>query len=302
MTLTGLHFLLTYRCLSQCDHCFVWGSPQQHLTFTLAGVREALLQAKALGTIESVYFEGGEPALFHPLLAACVETAAALGFRVGVVTCPYWATDVEDAVLWLRPLARYLHDLTVSTDLFHFDVKISREANNALAAAEQLGIPADTIVCELPEGPGNERAQATGEPFTGGPIMFRGRAARILAPALANHPWQSLNECPHEPLEDPARVHLDPLGYLHLCQGLTMGNLFQHPLGEIVASYRPHEHPVVGPLLEGGPAGLVRAFDLQHEERYADACHLCYSAREALRPYYPELLAPGEMYGEGLEP
>ena len=27
MKLSGLHFLLTYRCVYECDHCFVWGSP-----------------------------------------------------------------------------------------------------------------------------------------------------------------------------------------------------------------------------------------------------------------------------------
>lgn len=301
MTLTGLHFLLTYRCLSECDHCFVWGSPQQQATFTLAALREALQQARSVGTIEWIYFEGGEPGLYHPLLAACVEMAAGLGFRVGVVTSPYWATDVEAALLWLRPLARNVEDLTVSTDLFHFDEKFSSQARNALAAAEQLALPADTIVCELPAGSAAEPAQPAGEPVAGGPIMFSGRAARVLAPTVSGRPWRDFDECPHERLEDPGRVHLDPLGYLHLCQGLTMGNLFQQPLAAIVAAYRPHEHPIVGPLLQGGPAGLVEAFHLEHAERYADACHLCYFAREALRPQFPEILAPGQMYGEGLE-
>jgi len=29
MKVTGLHFLLTYQCIYECDHCFVWGSPRQ---------------------------------------------------------------------------------------------------------------------------------------------------------------------------------------------------------------------------------------------------------------------------------
>ena len=29
MKLTGLHLLLTYQCVLECDHCFVWGSPWQ---------------------------------------------------------------------------------------------------------------------------------------------------------------------------------------------------------------------------------------------------------------------------------
>ncbi len=299
MTLTGLHFLLTYRCLSECDHCFVWGSPRQQATFTLAGVREALQQARSVGTIEWIYFEGGEPFLYHPILVAAAQEAVALGFRVGVVTYPYWASTTEDALAWLRPLHGHLQDLTVSTDLFHFDEKISREARNALTSAEQLGIPADTIVCELPAGSAAAPGQPAGEPVAGGPIMFRGRAAKQLAPKAPLKPWREFRQCPYERLDGPGRVHVDPLGYLHVCQGLAMGNLFQQPLPSILAANRPHEHPVFGPLLEGGPARLVEAFGLEHEQGYADACHLCSKAREALRSRFPEALAPGEMYGEG---
>ncbi len=36
MKLTGLHLLLTYRCDSECDHCFAWGGPGQEGTMTLA--------------------------------------------------------------------------------------------------------------------------------------------------------------------------------------------------------------------------------------------------------------------------
>jgi hypothetical protein len=43
---------------------------------------------------------------------------------------------------------------------------------------------------------------------------------------------------------------------------------------------------------------LVREFELPHEEAYADACHLCYRARVALRPRLPETLAPDQMYGD----
>jgi len=57
-------------------------------------------------------------------------------------------------------------------------------------------------------------------------------------------------------------------------------------------------HPIIGPLIEGGPAALVRHYDLPHEEAYADACHLCYLARDALRTRFPEVLAPGIAYGD----
>ena len=45
------------------------------------------------------------------------------------------------------------------------------------------------------------------------------------------------------------------------------------------------------------PAALVTEYNRPHASTYADACHLFYEARSALRPRFPELLAPDQMYG-----
>ena len=42
---------------------------------------------------------------------------------------------------------------------------------------------------------------------------------------------------------------------------------------------------------------LVRRYALPHADSYADACHLCYEARRALRARFPDVLAPDAMYG-----
>jgi hypothetical protein len=110
-------------------------------------------------------------------------------------------------------------------------------------------------------------------------------------------PWTEFGECPHEDLREPGRVHVDPLGYVHICQGLALGNVFRTELREICAAYDPDAHPLVGPLLAGGPAELRRRYELPGEEAYADACHLCYEMRRALRARFPEILAPDQMYG-----
>ena len=43
--LTGLHFLLTYVCNSECDHCFIYSSPRASGTFTSDQIRELLDEA-----------------------------------------------------------------------------------------------------------------------------------------------------------------------------------------------------------------------------------------------------------------
>ena len=54
---------------------------------------------------------------------------------------------------------------------------------------------------------------------------------------------------------------------------------------------------MIGSLLAGGPAELVRRYDVPHEPSYADACHLCYEARRLLRDRFPDVLTPDQMYG-----
>ena len=52
MNLTGLHFLLTYTCNYECDHCFAWGSPFASGTFTLKEIREVCDEAEKIGTVQ----------------------------------------------------------------------------------------------------------------------------------------------------------------------------------------------------------------------------------------------------------
>jgi hypothetical protein len=128
-------------------------------------------------------------------------------------------------------------------------------------------------------------------------VQYRGRAAEKLAPRARSRPWHEFTECPCEDFRDPGRVHVDPFGYLHICQGLVIGNLFEKPLKEIWAAYDPGQHPVIAPLMDGGPVELVRKYGLPHAETYADACHLCFEARKSLRSRFPEWLTPDQMYG-----
>ena len=299
MKLSGLHLLLTYQCTFECEHCFVWGSPWQTGTLTLENIRHIVREAQALGTITSMYFEGGEPFLYYATLLAGVRLAKAAGFEVGIVSNSYWATSVEDAVEWLRPFAGLIDDLSVSSDLFHYDEMLSRQARNASTAAGQLGIPIGTISiasCETVDP-----TLAVGQlPESESGVMYRGRAAVKLSGKARHYPWSQFTECPYEGLRDPGRVHVDPLGNLHICQGIVIGNLFQMPLKEICERYDPDHHPIAGPLLRGGPIGLVEDYSVPHRAEYADACHLCYETRRALRDQFPEILTPDQVYGVGL--
>jgi MoaA/NifB/PqqE/SkfB family radical SAM enzyme len=296
MALTGVHFLLSFQCTHECDHCFVWASPRAGGTIRLATMLEVLDQAREIGTVETIYFEGGEPFLFYPLLVEGIRAANERGFTTGVVTNCYWATAEADAALWLGPLSELeVADLSVSSDAFHSGDEDDPRPGHAVKAAEALGLDQAVItidpprVCVAPD--------ARGEPIVGGSVRFRGRAVEQLTDGLPRRSWTDFDDCTDEDFHDPGRVHVDGFGNVHLCQGVLLGNLLETRLKDLVDAYDPRTHPVIGPLVAGGPAELVRHFDLPHDDGYVDACHLCYHARSQLLERFPELLGPPQVYG-----
>jgi organic radical activating enzyme len=295
MELNGLHLLLTYQCTFECDHCFVWGSPWQSGTMTLEMIRKIISQAKQSGSVEWIYFEGGEPFLFYQVMLAGIDEAIRYGFKVGIVTNSYWATSEEDARLWLLPMVGKVQDLTISSDLFHYSEKVSQQSKYVTLIAEQLNIPLGVICIEQPD---IQALSSVGQiPQESSSIMYRGRAADKLAHKVPLQSIEKFVECPHENLKDPGRVHIDPLGNLHICQGISLGNVYTLSINEICHNFIPDKHPIIGPLLDGGPRKLVEYYKLHTLEYYADACHLCYEARKLLRNQFPDILSPDQMYG-----
>ena len=259
---------------------------------TLATIRHILCEAKHLTSVTSIAFEGGEPFLYFGTLHAAVKMARGLGFDVAIVTNGYWATSEQDAMATLRLLARAKPKLSVSCDRLHGGTKSNDQCDAIELAGQRLGLDVSVLRTANPI--------CTDEAGLGyGPVMFRGRAAERLAGQVPHAPWQTFTACPHETLEAPSRIHIDPLGYLHVCQGISIGNVMEQSLAEICEAYRPESHPIVGPLLAGGPAELARRHAVVPADGacYADAFHLCYATRLALRGRFPDSLAPGTMYG-----
>jgi hypothetical protein len=294
--LTGLHLLLTYECNYECDHCFVWGGPSQNGTMSYQTIELILGQAEEAGTIEWIYFEGGEPFLCYELLCSGVQLAHERGFKVGIVTNACWATTEADAMKWLQPFIGVVEDLSISDDGYHGSDDGAWQSRIARQASEHLGIPVGFISVagvEVTDVKGVSGQLPTGESA----VLYRGRAVDKLALRAQPEPWKQFTECPWEELRNPERVHVDAFGNLHICQGISIGNLVESPLTEIIGGYDPDTHPIIGPLLAGGPVELVNRYELQHEQAYADACHLCYVSRCKLRDRFSDVLTPDQMYG-----
>jgi MoaA/NifB/PqqE/SkfB family radical SAM enzyme len=281
----------------ECEHCFVYSSPGAKGTFTLNQIKKVLDELDKIGTIEWVYFEGGEPFMFYPLMVEGIKLAKSRGYKIGVVTNAYWVTSEEDTFLWLKPLHELgISDLSISDDEFHYGKEKDNPAKLALTAAKKLGISVDSISIEKPIVEITPKA-SKGDPVICGGALLKGRAVEKLVEGLTKRKCNEFHECPEEDLRNPSRVHLDPYGYVHLCQGLVMGNMWETPLSELVKNYNAEAHPICGPLLSGGPALLAKKYNVKHDEEYASACHFCYEVRQALLDRFPKYLAPRQIYG-----
>ena len=282
----------------ECDHCFVWGSPKASGVFTLEQINNILREAQKLSTVNYVSLEGGEPFLYYPIMMRAIEEASKLGFGVEVLSNCYWASCPEDAIEWLRPMATRHVNLSLSSDLHHSESWQAKEVRNAVRAANDLNMKVGILSIKHPKAETPCPSEIEGVKVSLCELMYKGRAAKELAENANKKSWNELTKCPYENLENPQRVHIDPLGYVHVCQGISIGNAWQKPFSKIIEEYNPYENPILEPLIHGGPVALVERFGLPHNFSYADACHLCYVVRCTLRKKYPEILCPNQMYGE----
>jgi len=263
----------------------------------ISDIKQILEEAKSVGNIRWIYFEGGEPFLYYQTMLWGLRAAKDYDFKRGIVTNAYWATSVEDAKEWLNPLSEIgISDFSISDDVYHYDESEENLAKYAYEAAKDLGLPVGKITIEDPKKC-LKQIEWKGKPVVKGRVLFKGRAAEKLVEGLPRKTWTEFDKCLDEDFSNQSRIHIDPFGYVHVCQGITIGNMKQTPLPKLLTDFDPETHPICGPILRGGSAELVREYRVKHEEKYVDECHLCYSARLNLRKKFPDVLAPNQMYG-----
>lgn len=294
--LEQIHFLLSYTCNYECDHCFLYCSPSAEGTFTIKQIEAVLLDAKSINTVEWIYFEGGEPFLYYPIMLKGLQLAKELGFKSGIVTNNYWATSIHDAKLWLKPIIdSKIDDLSLSQDTFHQNETDVDSAQIAIQAAKELGYKVNTICIEEPTV--QEPTDSKGEPVIGGGVLLKGRAVEKLTEGLPTKPVNQFTQCKYEELENPVRVHIDSYGNVQVCQGISIGNFMKEPLSQIINEYNFKEHPICAPIVEGGPFNMAKNYNLNLSQEFSSECHYCYSLRCKLIKQFPDHLAPQQVYG-----
>ncbi len=238
--------------------------------------------------------------MYYPILVWGVREAAEQGYQVRIVSNSYWATAEADALEWLKPFAGLVQDLSISSDLFHWSEKLSRQARNASAAAERLGIPLGLISIAPPEVV--DTALAVGQlPPGESAIMYRGRAAEKLTSRTEWQDWERFTSCPYQDLRKPGRVHVDPYGNIQTNCGIILGRLPESRPAALLAEGPEKANRFVRTVCEHGALGLAelahREYGFVLPETVTQTCELCYMTRSFLRRFHPDVFGPWEIYG-----
>jgi len=296
--LTSIHILLTYTCTLRCNHCFVYGGPQASGKISSAKVTHLLNQALTIKSIEWVIFEGGEPFLVYPLLLTSVKHARQLGFKVGVITNGYFGRSEEAAVRYLMPLVRLgLDRIYISNDLFHYKNTIESPAKRVIDAAVKFGLSTSSLkIGESASQVQNQDPNNLHFVEETYPLMMVGRAAEKLQLDLPFFDWDSFTYCPFKNFRDPETLFIDPFGNVQFCQGISIGNVWQKPLFDLVEQFNADSHPIYGPLARNGPKGLADEYQVFPLQEYHNACQLCYTVRRLMLTQFPEYLSPPHVY------
>ena len=217
-----------------------------------------------IGT-EWVYFEGGEPFLVYPILLEGLRIAHEMGFKTGIATNSYWATSIEEAEKKLMPISKLgVSIFGISDDSFHRGKK-SNSAKIASMVAQKYGLKVLTL---------NVKEISSKNVDKDHRLVLKGRAADKLINDLPTRPWEELTKCPNRDLRSLPKVHIDPFGNVHICQGISIGNIWKTPLSQLVIDYDFNKHPICSPLIEGGPAKLAIENKLNSKDKYVNECKL----------------------------
>ncbi|MFX0018200.1 MAG: radical SAM protein [Promethearchaeota archaeon] len=314
-TINMLTFLVSYKCTNECKHCALQASPnQEDITVQPEDVRTYLENITQNYNISEVNFFGGEPLLNYNLLISLIEEAKKFDIpKIGLPTNGYWGKDEETAKKYALKLKEVgVNLIGFSADAFHQEFIPLENVKRAIKAAHKAEIETILIIAQTIGAP-NESNSFNNETnkicknisnefkfcqIIKSPLQVRGRAIKNL---LEYYPINSVPSEKCSIFRAPMYM-IDPNGWVFSqgCQGICLGNAKKDSLLKIISEFKPRKHPIIGKVMGKGGVGslLELAIEKGYEplERYADKCHVCYSAQKFLRPYCPNILEPSNIW------
>lgn len=302
--------IFTYQCSAACRHClFACGPERPPVVMAAEDCVEYLRVWHLFPRV--IHIAGGECFLFYDELLDVCRKAQAAGVPPHFVeTNGSWCTSDEVARRRFTELSGAgVRGVLFSCDAYHQEfVPAGRIARCARFAVEVFGEPnvmGNTELAaradELPDIAEDEdalRNLVRRSP----PGWMAGNGAKYLAQYLDQQPLEAFADvrCPELfDIERTWEFHFDPYGNVQTNCGVVLGSAKRTPPLELLTQENISGNPIVQVLCEDGPVGLLRlAADkgLTPRDGYVHKCDVCYHARTFLRPHFPDILCPDEIY------
>lgn len=313
--------LFTYRCTIACAHCLFNCSPRQKdVQVSFSDGIEFMRQLRSTDRV--IHIAGGEVMMAYPAMLALCRGAREEGASPHFFeTNASWCVDEQTTRERYETLQSLgLQGVLISADPFHQAfVPPGRRERAFRWAVEIFGrenVAAGDL--SLKDLEGLRRIGKTPsllrEHVRQHPPRLVGRAGNVLSQFIPDRPLESLVEdglwhgsppersCRAEfDSEEMWEIHIDPYGNIQTCCGIIVGNAHDRPLVEQMKHGFPNHHPLIRTVCENGPFGLLQmARERGYHARpgYPQKCGLCWEVRKFLRPFYPEIFGPSEIYEE----
>lgn len=322
MQFRGIIFNLTYECSLRCPHCFYYPKPTSRGVFEISRLREIIESMKDTGyPVKELHYTGGEPFLYYDRLVEAVALGKELGARR--ITCStncFWSDDLESTREKIARLKEAgLTWFLISADAFHQEdvplenVRIASQVRveSGLQGNDDLSVVA--MIHPEYEHPFNtktheivKKIRSWGHGASLHNSMPYGRGHNLVPENVC-----TMEKCPRkcwefrtwsfiEP-EGPRTVIIGPDENVMVCYGVSLGNLKDKSLYELLLEYDNDPNPIMKTLLTEDAEGIAaraESHGWKRAEKYQNECHLCNMARDYLRKYEPEFLQPDECYEE----
>jgi len=305
--------MLTYKCTAACRHCLVMASPKQAAIAT--DVPRAVEYVEEFWKRDRwTLLAGGEALIFYDRVLEIIRRSQERGIPIAFVeTNASWCVSDEVTVRRFTQMHEAgLMGMYFSLDPYHQEFIPVENVQRGVRIAEQV-FGGDNLYfsedrLKTPhlwrEITRDERKLA--EWVRSHPPGMVGRAAERLSQYLDPKPIAEIakDNCAKAlDLDSLVEIQVDPFDVVRpdMCSGIMIGNARQAPLSEIITTAYAMTNPVVRTLRAHGPVGLLemgKDKGYQPRETYVSKCHLCWEVRKFLRPHYPGLFGPREIYEE----
>jgi len=314
-----LKIKLFNNCTAECRHCRFNCTIDRNIEPDFDTPLAVAKQLKDNFGLDMVVVLGGEPSIFPEQTHELLFNLHKLDLSTRLETNAFWASSVESAVDFLKPIKSSNTSIMLSVDAFHSQYIPQTNNVNAIKACTALDIPFEL---EIPFLDAEEKKHPIDmetrdivaevksncdfpiNTYTGN-VIFVGRAADTFGDELSAGRGVPAGPCIAVPwwidsdIDSTELLYLEHGGWITKGCGIAIGNVFKQDILDMVGNFKADSNPVFSTLLKTGPMGLAKEAEkhgYKIKPDYADKCHLCHEARQVLKIVYPDILQPDDHY------